>query len=60
MRDRQIIVIPKDNKYKPRNMNWNEAMEFFNISNEELERIIENGEEIRNAYIDEAVVYEIH
>ena len=58
MREKQVLVIPKDNSYKPRNMSWSQAIEFFNISNEELERIIDNGEEIKDAYVDEAIIYD--
>ena len=58
MRERQVLVIPTDRKYKARNMTWNEAMEFFKISDVELENIIENGTEIKNAFIDDALIYD--
>lgn len=58
MRDRQVLVVPTNPKYKPRNMGWFEAMDFFKLSQDELEKIIETGEEIKGAYIDEAITFD--
>ena len=58
MREKQVLIIPVDEKYKSRNMGWDEAMNFFKISSSELERIINNGDEIKGAFIDEAIVYD--
>lgn len=58
MRDRQVLVIPTNEKYKPRNMGWFEAMQFFDLSQSELEDVIEKGIEVKGAYIDEAIKFD--
>ena len=58
MREIQIVLIPKDKKYSSRNMTITNAMEFFKVSKEELYRYIENGEELKGWFVDEAMIYD--
>jgi len=58
MRETQLLLIPKNNEYKSRTMSFTNAMEFLKVSKEELTRCVENGDEIRGWYVDEALIYD--
>lgn len=58
MREKQVLVIPIDTKYKPRNMLWSDALEWAKTDDDGLNKIIDEGLEINNAYVDEALIYE--
>lgn len=58
MREIQLILIPKEEGYKSRNMTFSDALDFFKISKDELNRLISNGEEINGWFVDEALIYD--
>lgn len=60
MREKQVLVMPIDIKYKPRNMLWSDALSWAKTNDEGLNKIIDEGLEVNNAYVDEAIVYDNH
>jgi hypothetical protein len=58
MREKQLIMIPTDSKYKAKNVLWSEAIEWSKVSNEELKKIVEDGIEVNGFYFDEALIYD--
>lgn len=58
MREKQVILIPKESKYNGRNMVWSDALKFFGIDDFKLKRLIESGDEINGYYVDEALIYD--
>ena len=58
MREKQVLIMPIDNKYKFRNMLWSDALAWAKTDDEGLTEIIEKGIEVNRAYVDEALVYD--
>lgn len=57
MREKQIIMIPTDKKYKAKNILWSEALNWCETDDAGLLKIIEDGIEVKGFYLDEALVY---
>ena len=58
MREKQVLIMPIDDKYKFRNMLWSDALAWAETDDEGLTEIIEKGIEVNRAYVDEALVYD--
>lgn len=58
MREKQLIMIPTDSKYKAKNVLWSEALKWCDTDDEGLVKIINEGIEVRGFYLDEALVYD--
>ena len=58
MREKQVLIMPIDDKYKFRNMLWSDALTWAKTDDEGLTEIIEKGIEVNRAYVDEALVYD--
>lgn len=58
MREKQVLIMPIDDKYKFRNMLWSDALTWANTDDDGLAEIIEKGIEVNGAYVDEAIVYD--
>ena len=58
MREKQVLIMPIDDKYKFRNMLWSDALTWAKTDDEGLTEIIEKGIEVNKAYVDEALVYD--
>jgi hypothetical protein len=59
MREKQLIVIPTDSKYKAKNITWSEALKLTKTDDDGLNEIIEKGIEVDGFYIDEALMYDV-
>ena len=55
MREKQLILIPKDSERKSKNILWSEALKWADTDNEGLKRIIDEGIEVKGFFIDEAL-----
>ena len=55
MREKQLILIPKDSERKSKNILWSEALKWADTDNEGLKRIIDEGLEVKGFFIDEAL-----
>lgn len=55
MREKQLILIPKDSERKSKNILWSEALKWTDTDNEGLKRIIDEGIEVKGFFIDEAL-----
>lgn len=58
MREKQVILIPKESKCNGKNMVWSDALKFFGIDDSKLACLIESGDEINGYYVDEALIYD--
>ena len=56
MREKQLILIPKDSERKPKNILWSEALKWADTDNEGLKKIIDEGTEVKGFFVDEALV----
>ena len=55
MREKQLILIPKDSERKSKNILWSEALKWADTDNEGLKKIIDEGIEVKGFFIDEAL-----
>lgn len=58
MREKQLIMIPTDSKYKAKNILWSEALKWAKTDDDGLVKIIDEGIEVNGCYLDEALVYD--
>ena len=56
MREKQLIMIPTDSKYKAKNILWAEALKWAKTDDNCLEKIINEGIEVNGFYLDEALI----
>jgi hypothetical protein len=58
MREKQLIIMPLDSKYQSRNMTWSQVLEWANVDDNELKKIIDDGIEVKGCYVDEVLIYD--
>lgn len=56
MREKQILIIPKDRSRKSKTILWSEALVWAKTDNEGLKKMIEEGIEVNDCFVDEAII----
>jgi hypothetical protein len=57
MTEPQVLLISEDEN-KSKNVTWSQAKEFFKMNDNELKKLIENGEVKNKFYADYALVWD--
>jgi hypothetical protein len=57
MTEPQVLLISEDGN-KSKNVTWSQAKEFFKMNDNELKKLIENGEVKNKFYADYALVWD--
>ena len=57
MTEPQVLLISEDEN-KSKNVTWSKAKEFFKMNDDELKKLIENGEVKNKFYADYALIWD--
>lgn len=58
MRNKQVLIIPLSKDRKPKNMVWEDVLDWLHIDNEKLQELIDSGEPYGDYCFDEALIYD--